>query len=96
MQRQGFSPTLGANNTTNTYPAAVLADAFSILSDNWNDSMTNKLPFASNTTVNAAMFVGIVPSNPNISGTTAAASKISCVIWKPGPASQTLTTAPSS
>ena len=72
VQRQGASPTLGANITTNDYPAAILADAITILSDSWQDSYTNKLPTgthgATNTTVNAAMFEGIVQSNPNVSG----------------------------
>ena len=68
VQRKGFSPTLGSSNTANTYPAAVLADAVTILSTNWNDFISNRLSTAGNTTVNAAMFEGIVPSNPNISG----------------------------
>jgi len=54
--------------TANTLPAALLADSVTILSDNWDDSVTNKKPNASSTTVNAAMLEGIVPSNPNISG----------------------------
>ncbi len=41
VQRKGNSPTLGSSNTVNTYPAAVLADAVTILSDNWSDSNTN-------------------------------------------------------
>jgi hypothetical protein len=68
VQRRGFSPTLGANNTTNTYPAALMADAITILSTNWQDSISNQLPNSGNTTVNAAMLTGIVPSDPSISG----------------------------
>lgn len=66
---------LGQNVTSNTYPAAVLADAVTILSTNWNDvyDSTNELPSgttygAGDTTINAAMLEGIVPTNPNISG----------------------------
>ena len=59
---------LGTNRTTHTYPSALMADAITILSDNWSDSVTSKLPISSSTTVNAAMLAGIVPSNPTISG----------------------------
>ena len=63
---------LGTNNTANTYPAALMGDSITVLSTNWNDSYTNKLPTgthgASSTTVNAAMLEGIVQSNPAISG----------------------------
>ncbi len=59
---------LGLNTTTNTYPAALMADAITILSDNWNDSVTNKLPTPASTTVNAAMLEGIVQTDPTISG----------------------------
>jgi hypothetical protein len=69
VQRQGASIITGSSNTANTYPAAVLADAVTILSDNWNDSTTTVLPSPTATTVNAAMFEGIVQSNPNVSGT---------------------------
>ena len=55
-------------NTVNTLPGALMGDSITILSDGWSDNNTTKLPFASSTTVNAAMLVGIVPSNPNISG----------------------------
>ena len=68
VQRQGASIITGSSNTANTYPAAVLADAVTILSDSWDDSTTSKLPSPSSTTINAAMFEGIVESNPNISG----------------------------
>ena len=44
-----------------------MADAITILSINWNDSVTNKMPSPGSTTVNAAMLEGIVPSDPTIS-----------------------------
>jgi len=54
--------------TANTLPAAIMGDSVTILSTNWSDSVTNKMPNPGNTTVNAAMLEGIVASNPNISG----------------------------
>jgi hypothetical protein len=54
--------------TVNTLPAALMGDSVTILSTNWSDSVTNKMPLPGNTTVNAAMLEGIVASNPNISG----------------------------
>jgi hypothetical protein len=69
----GVGNNLNMNSTTYTYPASVLADAVTILSGSWNDTsytsataVTSRIPTA--TTVNAAMFEGIVQSNPNISG----------------------------
>jgi hypothetical protein len=60
---------LGTTNTLYTYPAALMADAITILSDSWSDTNhMNKLPTPTSTTVNAAMLEGIVQSNPNISG----------------------------
>jgi len=68
---------LGLQSTTHTYPAALMADSITILSDGWSDAnsvFANKStdtsggPTPSNTTVNAAMLEGIVQSNPNISG----------------------------
>ena len=55
-----------STSTLHTYPAALMADSISILSDSWNDSITTKLPTPSSTTVNAAMLTGIVPTNPSI------------------------------
>jgi hypothetical protein len=55
----------GNYNTANK-PAAVLADAVNILSNNWNDSNHNKSlsnRIATATTVNAALFTGIVPTD---------------------------------
>lgn len=64
---------VNSNATSFTYPAALMADSVTILSSNWNDSLyvagyaeSSRSP--SETTINAAMLEGIVPSNPNISG----------------------------
>jgi len=59
---------LGTTNTLHTYPAALMADAITVLSTSWNDSTITKLPSPGNTTVNAAMLEGIVASDPTISG----------------------------
>jgi hypothetical protein len=63
----------GLNATTHTYPAAVLADAVTILSTSWNDTQyTNGYSYTlrepNNTTVNAAMLEGIVQTDPTIHG----------------------------
>jgi hypothetical protein len=59
---------LGQNNTGPcTWPAALIGDAITILSTNWNDSTNSKLPTPMTTTVNAAMLEGIVPSTNNAS-----------------------------
>jgi hypothetical protein len=60
-------------NVVNAAPAAFMADAITILSQNWNDSLyTSTYALSSrnpvNTTVNAATLEGIVPS-VNINGT---------------------------
>jgi hypothetical protein len=44
-------------------PCSVLADAVNILSNAWVDSTTAIYPTASNTTINAAIISGIVPTN---------------------------------
>lgn len=70
----GLYGTNGA--TTYTYPSALLADAVTILSDNWNsgssgagsDSSTSMDTGAANTTVNAAMLEGVVQSDPTKTG----------------------------
>jgi hypothetical protein len=62
----GLYGTIGA--TANTYPAALMADAITILSDSWSDGVVSKNPTAGNTTVNAAMLEGIVQTDPAISG----------------------------
>jgi hypothetical protein len=52
----------------------LIGDSITLLSDNWNDSITNKLPTPTTTTVNAAMVEGIVrstnasPVSPGYSG----------------------------
>ena len=57
---------LGDYNTASTWePCAIFADAINILSANWNDAnsteaLSSRLPV--NTTVNAAVFVGNVPT----------------------------------
>jgi hypothetical protein len=53
---------LGKNNTTYTWPAALMGDSITILSPIWNDSVISKLPTPDTTTVNAAILEGIVPS----------------------------------
>ena len=61
-----FGSSLGQNSTTYTWPAALMADSITILSGNWNDAVTTKKPAAINTTVNAAIIAGIVPSTNGI------------------------------
>lgn len=58
----------GTSNTSNTRPASLVADAVTILSENWNDTKGNTTLGSGNrnatdTTVNAAFLAGIVPSN---------------------------------
>jgi hypothetical protein len=61
-----FARTLGST-TNNTLPAALLGDSITILSSNWNDAYTSGIALSSrsavNTTINAACFQGIVPSD---------------------------------
>jgi len=57
--------TRGTTNTIGTVPAAVLADAVTILSPSWTDGnsgMALSSRIASSTTINAAIVSGIVPS----------------------------------
>ena len=69
QQTSGGPQSIGTTNTAYTYPAALMADAITVLSSSWNDSTTSKLPPANSTTVNAAMLEGIVQSNgTNYSG----------------------------
>lgn len=61
-----FSTALG--DTTNTYPAALMGDAITILSTNWSDSYATNASLGSRanpvaTTINAACLEGIVPSD---------------------------------
>jgi hypothetical protein len=65
---------IGLNVTTNSYPAAIMADAITVLSTNWNDtkytssySESQRTPVA--TTVNAAVLEGIVESFNDSGGT---------------------------
>jgi hypothetical protein len=58
-------------NTANTYPAGLMGDAITILSNGWRDTNTTVNPPASETTVNAACLEGIVPSITVASGTYA-------------------------
>ena len=63
----GVPNSLGVSNTACTYPAAIMADAVTVLSSNWSDayiSTTVSSRPATNTTINAAVLAGIVPSNP--------------------------------
>lgn len=57
---------LGTTNTTGTSPAALIGDAITILSDSWSDSYISSTSLSSrnpsSTTVNAAIFNGIVPT----------------------------------
>lgn len=65
VQTNGGPIATGLGNTVNTYPAAFMADAITILSTNWlknwgKTSYSSRTP--ANTTVNAACLEGIVPS----------------------------------
>ena len=58
----------GTTNTTGTLPAAVAADAVTLLSNAWKDSNSSKAlssRTASATTVNAAVLTGIVATTPS-------------------------------
>lgn len=49
-------------------PVALYGDSVSILSNNWDDSVTTKKPGASSTEVAAAIVSGLIPSNANDNG----------------------------
>ena len=54
---------LGTTNTTTTLPASLVADAITILSDNWSDANSSSAVgsrVAASTTVNAALLTGVV------------------------------------
>ncbi|MGH7942553.1 MAG: type II secretion system protein [Limisphaerales bacterium] len=73
VQVNGTSQLLNSHNTADTYPAAFLADAITILSPNWSDSYNSSTSIGSrtptSTTINAACLEGIVPSvSTNYSG----------------------------
>jgi hypothetical protein len=58
---------LGTANTSTTRPASLVADAITILSDNWVDGITGpgkSPPSAASTTVNAALLTGVVETTP--------------------------------
>jgi hypothetical protein len=59
---------LGTTNTTTTRPASLVADAITFLSDAWQDNTTafgqTSVPIAANTTINAALLTGVVPTSP--------------------------------
>jgi hypothetical protein len=67
------SSDLNTTNTADTKPAALMGDAITVLSPNWSDSYSLSHTGDTNpnnrgaaaTTVNAATFQGIVPSNGN-------------------------------
>jgi hypothetical protein len=58
----------GLQTTDHTYPAALMGDAITVLSDNWNNNVTTEDPPPTATTINAACLEGIVQTNPKISG----------------------------
>jgi hypothetical protein len=58
--------TPGSTDTSATKPASLIADAITVLSGNWQDSNSTLgigTRGAANTTINAAIVAGIVPSN---------------------------------
>lgn len=63
---------LGTTNTSATKPASLIADAITVLSGNWSDanSTNNNVSAraATDTTINAAIVAGIVPTNGDYSG----------------------------
>lgn len=73
VSKDGITRT-ATTNTTATVPAALMSDALTILSGNWNDttsytdSDTGPVS-ASSITINAALLTGIVPSTGNTSAT---------------------------
>jgi hypothetical protein len=69
-----YAYTLGSTTNGNTLPAAIYADAITILSSNWSDGYNASTNLSArsaiyDTTINAACYGGIVPSNgKNYSG----------------------------
>lgn len=60
--------TVGSTNTTSTAPASLLGDSITVLSGNWSDANSTKglsQRLATDTTVNAAILAGIVPTTNN-------------------------------
>ena len=62
---------LGTTNTSSTVPCALMSDALTILSSSWRDanSASGTRPAAANTTINAAILTGTVPSTGTSSTT---------------------------
>jgi alpha-tubulin suppressor-like RCC1 family protein len=62
-----FAYTLGSTTNGNTLPAALLGDSITILSTSWSDAYNSGTALSSrgavSTTINAACFQGIVPSD---------------------------------
>lgn len=57
------APVLGSTNTTTSYPASLVADAITILSDAWSDANSTSAVTSRNaasTSVNAAFLTGVV------------------------------------
>ncbi|HMP83528.1 MAG TPA: hypothetical protein PKA41_12580 [Verrucomicrobiota bacterium] len=52
----------GDYNSTSSIPAALVSDALTVLSSRWDDSKTNWLEDARDTTITAAIITGSVPS----------------------------------
>jgi Tfp pilus assembly protein PilX len=70
----------GANSPSSAYhawPAALMADSITILSDGWSDGTVSLDPnSAADTTINAAMLEGITPSSSAMNGVTIPSSSI--------------------
>jgi hypothetical protein len=56
--------TVGSTDTSDTKPASLAGDAITVLSEDWSDTSSYTTPMrqACNTTVNAALLAGIVPT----------------------------------
>ncbi len=73
VQIDGDSPTslLGTTNMAHTYPAALVADAITVLSANWKDNYISATALSSrnpsSTAITAACIMGNVPSSTNYS-----------------------------
>jgi hypothetical protein len=69
----GTDTSVGQTDTAKTQPAALIGDAVTMLSANWNDANTSTTGIGSrkpeNTTVNAAILAGIVESQKDANGT---------------------------
>jgi hypothetical protein len=67
-----YDDTPGLTDTSQTQPASLVGDSITILSTSWNDGYTKDTALggrpAANTTVNAALLAGIVPSTTDAGG----------------------------